>query len=404
MRTRSKTTLLGILSIVSLTAAASGQTVGEMLKSAKERQQAREFANAAELFGRAAAKAHRDGDIRLQLQVADELRGFAEWTGEATLLATGKRYHRTQACLDVLAALDRKRASAVVAPAAIAIELVKEASVWGPGRGFDEVVATLQAQSSLPGSGKCVRLMARYAAVLARMEQEGAASRAESRPALVQDLHEILKECLAEDWFDFATYVSLPLAFGLQRVGDDAGTRVVIGQVGAAARPEHWHFLGEWYGAAGKRFLGQQPPAVFDPINEATERVGPPPPRGTIVPPKPPAPGPSEAAKALGKLSANAAMVTVRRLDDGFVIERPNDPASARKHPLRSGISHASSGGFVFAFRGRAVGFHSIEMTTSGPAVYDSKWTRLILATYLPLAKGETLSVTKTGIATIASK
>jgi hypothetical protein len=374
----------GILALLMLLQAPA-QTVEAELAEAAAHAAASKVVEAGKAFGRAAAVAQKANDVLTEQLVAAKL--------SATLLG-GKGDHG-----DVLAAvlgpLDPKRAGAFVSARAIAAELLFLATREGNTDHVTEAATVLAAATASPKSGKAVKALAAYAKGL----QVVAAGKA---AGAVDPLTETLTVAAAEGWIDVAFHAGTELAAQAVAAGRPEAATAAFAIVGRlfhpGVDPDH---VQNWRKVVKSRLRGAAP-EVLAPFEEAMKPFG----GGTNVASaggkggqgqKPG--GKSKLGRAWDNLSPTAALANAKRTDDGFELTFAFEAKVTQ--PLAPGVKNIQEGGVTLQFHGRGVALSNLDLIGTAGAPGDTSYLPAGMPLYR-LAKGETWSVSRHGIVSIA--
>jgi hypothetical protein len=215
-------------------------------------------------------------------------------------------------------------------------------------------------------------------------------------------LDQALKASVAEGWADVAANAGVELAAVALSRKQTAKARAAMEAVASiVTKDTSPDAIAAWTRLVGNRLHGA-PADVLAPFDGATQAYG-------KLPDRPDADlgaagpaGPTKLGKAWKDFSGTAPIVTVLRTKDGFEITEGFDREFHATLPASPAAPFAD-GGVMLAFRGPSVELLRIDLESAPSPPSETPWESPARAAYR-LAVGETYSVSKQGVVTIATK
>jgi hypothetical protein len=376
---------IALLVLIAAVGELRAQTVDLLLADAAAAAKSNRSKDAAKALGRAAAMTHKANDLLAEQMVGTQLVALLQPL-DGTSLA--------EALAEVLSGLDAKRAGAFVSARALAGELLMLATRSGSTAHAPEASKALSAQSGALKSGKEARHLASYAKGL-ELVSLGKAAEA------IAPLELALKGAAEEGWTDVALHVGTELAAQALAGGDSGKASESLATVATLIKPDTSPDLVQtWRNAVRTRLKGA-PADVLVPFEAAVKPFGEKTKTGSSVN----NPGNrlgnlSKVGRAWDRMSPTQAIVTVKRLDDGFEVTPSYAPDLKAKQRLASAFTHHTEGGLGLGFRERGVALLLIDFEgTRHPAASNAVPPGTAL---YRLARGESWVVGRNGVVRIS--
>lgn len=395
--------------LIFATPAWAGASVADLLVAGNAAAAEGNPEEAASAFGKAAALAHKTGDLAAEGDVTDALEDFFAGlqTGQAAARndestpaeETAAREARWQQALAlVLAELDPARLGAMVSAPVIARRVLEAATDSGANDGVKEAAAVLEKSRKNKKAGAAAIALADYGKGLrARADGDNAAAATALRSSL--------NRVFDNGWSELTVRIGTEAAVAFLASGDAKAAQQALADVAATLDVQQILVAILWRRLVDTR-LKDAPKDVLAP---ATAFLGDTPSRrnsafapgarvkgGSVAPD-------SVLVAALKKMKKTKAFVSVTRTDDGLLLREHFGPE--REHTPTAGmmVDFWMQDGVTIGFHGHQVMLRAVDLTVRHGAPGGSPYPSAAWALY-PLAPGETWGVTKVGVVTITRK
>ncbi len=379
-------------------ALARTETVSGLLARARSQTDLGELTDT---YSRAIALTHKAGDVLVEQSVSQAFSGFLyqmPWevphVPGADNLSLGRQ--RRDAFALILGRLDPKRSAAFVSAHALATQFLFSATKNADDRHVFRSLEVIEEFARSQRSSKISDMLALYG--------QGIVARASGRSdEAIGPLEQALNTCIAERWTDCAAYVGTELAaVGVERKNRSKARAALEAIASAGAQDMTFRLAATWKSLVDARLRGA-PSDVLEPYAFALKPFLE---EGSFVESLLPEcacdpPGLTKLGSAWRDLSSARPIVTVLRTRDGFEIREGFDREFRAARSIAWKLEHFSNGGVVLAFDGAGVAL--LRLALEGSSVGPSEAPYPSLAnSYYRLGVGESYSVSKVGLVTIA--
>lgn len=399
--------LLGALLWTSGTVVA-GESPQTLLDEAKALSKNGESLKAAGRFGDAVAAAQAAGDLQAEESIAQALEELVRKV-EMDAIRRRAQPDASAAPADapsvpallvaVMRPLDAGRCGAYVSAPVLARNLLLLATESGDFGPVADVAAVAAAHARKPASGRAAAVVAKYA--------EGMRAEADGKFDVAAPLLDTAATDSAKaGWLDLVAHAGTEAAFAWVKAGspEKAAASMTAAASAVGATP-NLNRINGWSGFAKKR-LADAPEAVTKPLADLVEkskgpnsvsaaggRGG----RGGKAGEEPV----SDIGKLLPKLAKGKPFVTVKCTPKGLEIHWTTGADEKPVRPFDEMVRIAEAGGVTLALQNRSVALMMVDLKGTRGQPGEASEASQVRAFYL-LADGETWSVSKEGIVTIA--